>query len=342
VGGHATEVVGLYGDPDSTWGIALDLGLEVPADADLVGRRAELLAADHPHLGPAPVLQVVDEAARSAAVHDAAAAAYPPGGPMVRLVLSADGRSLLVAAHHGAVDGLGLLGVAREVLDLDLRSAARGIGRRPAPVGFVRSSVRRLGEALVSPPVRFRGAGEEGSAREDLTAHAVPAQRRGTSALAAAVLATHGRLHPEARGRAVLAVGASRRSDPRPTPDRQTAYLRLRAATDLPPVDVAALLADLPPEPDFPETSAGGVGPLITRAVRSRLGATATLSNLGQLEGALTSAAMYPALNGPRAVGVGLATAGETTTLTLRTRRRDFTADEHGLLVAALAEALLA
>jgi hypothetical protein len=257
-------------------------------------------------------------------------------------VLSADGRRLLVAAHHGAVDGLGLLGIARELLDRDLRSAARGIGDRRAPVGFLRSSVRRLGEALVSPPVRFRGAGERGSSREDLTAHALPAGRHGTSALAAAVLATHRRLHPEVRGHAVLAVGASRRTDPRPAPDRQTAYLRLRAATDLPAAEVAALLAAVPPEPDFPETSAGGVGPLVTRALRSRLGSTATLSNLGVLEGPLTSAAMYPALNGPRAVGVGLATAGDTTMLTLRTRRRDFTAAEHQHLVTALAEALLA
>jgi hypothetical protein len=139
----------------------------------------------------------------------------------------------------------------------------------------------------------------------------------------------------------VLAVGASRRIDPRPAPDRQTAYLRLRADADLPPDDVAALLTALPPEPDFPETSAGGIGPLVTRALRSRLGATATLSNLGLLEGPLTSAAMYPALNGPHAVGVGLATAGDTTTLTLRTRRRDLTAAEHERLLTALAGELL-
>ena len=76
------------------------------------------------------------------------------------------------------------------------------------------------------------------------------------------------------------------------------------------------------PEPDFPETSARGIGPWVTHLLRGRLGATALLSNLGVLEApGLGSVAMFPATSGPRAVAVGLATAGGTTTLSLRTRR---------------------
>ena len=50
---EAHEVVGLYGDPDTSWGIAVDLGVR-----DLVaGQAAERLAAlcsAHEHLGRSP------------------------------------------------------------------------------------------------------------------------------------------------------------------------------------------------------------------------------------------------------------------------------------------------
>ncbi|GAA4697652.1 hypothetical protein [Nocardioides nanhaiensis] len=338
MGADATEVVGLYGDPDATWSIAVDLGLLAAVRPEDLEERAAAMVAAHLHLGPTPEVLVSDvEDERQAAVVQA----YRPGDPLVRLVLAPDGRRLLVAAHHGAVDGLGLLGVARTVLDLDLRCGARGIGDRSSPTGFLLSSVRRVGEALLAPPLRFGGDGSPAEVGEHVTARELPPTRRGTAALATSVLAAHRRLHPGARGRAVLAVGASRRTDPRPRPDRQTAYLRLRLPPGTPGEQVAAALATVPPEPDFPETSAGGLGPLATRALRGRLGATATLSNLGSVEGQLRSVAMYPALNGPRAVGVGLASTALTMTLTLRTRRSDLDRAGHDRLLALIVDELL-
>ena len=96
------------------------------------------------------------------------------------------------------------------------------------------------------------------------------------------------------------------------------------------------------PEPDFPATSVRGVGPRVAHLLRRRLGATALLSNLGRIDGPVDSVAMFPACSGPRAVAVGLASTPTSTTLSLRTRRADFTADEHAGLLADLADRFFA
>ena len=141
--------------------------------------------------------------------------------------------------------------------------------------------------------------------------------------------------HPGPRGVAA----PSRRA----AANRQTGYLRVPLAPGAPEQEVRALLADLHPEPDFPETRAGGVGPLVTRLLRNRLGDTATLSNLGILHGeGLRHAGIFPALSGPQAVGVGVVSTAQTTTLTLRTRRAEFTEEQHRELLRLIVEELAA
>ncbi len=138
-------------------------------------------------------------------------------------------------------------------------------------------------------------------------------------------------------------MGASRRAEEELTPDRQTAYLRVRATRSATVPDLRARIAAAEPEPDFPETSARGIGPWVTHLLRGRLGATALLSNLGVLEApGLRSVAMFPATSGPRAVAVGLATAGGTTTLSLRTRRADFAPADSARLLADIVDAYAA
>ena len=344
-GSDAHEVVGLYGDPDSTWGIAAELALDAPLAVGDLRHRAAALTVAHPWLGERAEVVAGDDDADWARVRtDLAARAYPPGAPLVRLAVDRDRRRLLIAAHHGAVDGLGLLGIAAAVLDRDVRTHARGLGSAPARHGFLASSARRFGEALLAPPARVPGAGEPGEVTEDLTRVDRPreaAPRVGTSTLAAAVvgaLASDGRT---GRRTVVLAVGASRRQGDRPDPDRQTAYLRLRVPPGAPAAEVARRLREQPPEPDFPATSARGLGPWVTGRLRQRLGSTATLSNLGRIEApGVLSVAMFPALNGPRAVGVGLASTSTSTVLSLRTRRRDLTRAEHDALLASIASRL--
>ena len=98
----------------------------------------------------------------------ALAAADYGSAALLRVAVCDDGRRLAVGAHHGAVDGLGLVAVAGAALGQPLLTRARGIGDRPARSGFLRSSLGRLGEALVDPPPRFAGQGEV-SPVEDLS-----------------------------------------------------------------------------------------------------------------------------------------------------------------------------
>ena len=331
-------MIGLYGDPDTSWGIAIDLGLPSSGprlEPGPVEERLAALCAAHPHLGAAPEVELVDQGAWSASRAALAAADYGSAA-LLRVAVCDDGRRLAVGAHHGAVDGLGLVAAAAAALGQPLLTRARGIGDRPARSGFVRSSLGRLGEALVDPPPRFAGQGDH-SPVEDLSELTRPLLDRGTAHLAAAAARVFGdRGHV---GRPLLVIGASRRSGSLPVADRQTAYLRLRVPADTDVDHVRRALAAVDPEPDFPATSVRGVGPRVAHLLRRRLGATALLSNLGLIDGPLDSIAMFPACSGPRAVAVGLASTRSTTTLSLRTRRTDFTADEHAGLLADLASA---
>ncbi|WP_137292172.1 hypothetical protein [Nocardioides dongxiaopingii] len=335
---EAREVVGMYGDPDTTWGICVELRLADAQDTVAMAGRVADLCDREPHLGTPPAVVRHDEDGWPDARRDVASAPYGATSPLLRLALSDDGTRLLVGAHHGVVDGLGLLSIAGAASGRELRTRARGIGDRAAPHGFVVSSLRRLGEALADPPARFTGSGEPGSVSEDLTAITRPRVDRGTAHLARAVLA----LHEDAgrsRRRPVVVIGASRRVVDLPEPDRQTAYLRLRVRPGTDRDALAPVIAGLRPEPDFPETSAGGAAPLAVRLLRNRLGATAMLSNLGLVEGdGVVSLAMYPASSGPRSVAVGLASSSATTTVSVRTRRHEFDEAEHAWLVAGVVE----
>jgi hypothetical protein len=330
---EAHEVVGLYGDPDSSWGIAVDLGVRDP-DPDQATERLARLCAVHAHLGAAPTVEVVRVEDWSTRRAELATVGYGAGA-LLRVAIRQDGRRLAVGAHHGAVDGLGLVAVAGAALGEPLQSSARGIGDRRSPTGFLRSSLRRLAEAVVDPPPRFRGRGEPGS-REDLSEVRRPHVSRGTAHLAVAAAAVFGdRGH---RGVPLIVVGASRRLGTLPVADRQTAYVRLRVPVGATPTEVRRSLVTADPEPDFPTTSAGGIGPRVTHLLRHRLGATAVLSNLGRIDGPIDSIAMFPACSGPRAVAIGLGSTASSTTLSLRTRRSEFGEDEHAHLLTDLAD----
>jgi hypothetical protein len=334
---QAHEVVGLYGDPDTSWGIAVDLGVR-EIDPDDVGSRLAGMCADHEHLGMVPTVEVVPQAQWRARRADLAAARYEAGA-LLRVAVRLDGRRLFVGAHHGAVDGLGLVAVAGVAMGHELTTLARGVGERRAASGFVRSSLGRLREALVDPPPRFAGQGGAGlteGGAEDLSERTRPLADRGTAHLAVAAADVFGRRGHE--GLPLLVVGASRRASTLPEPDRQTAYLRIRVPVGAAPGEVRRALAAAAPEPDFPATSARGLGPWVTHLVRRRLGATALLSNLGRVDGPVESVAMFPACSGPRAVAIGLASTQSCSTLSLRTRRAEFSADEHARLLDELAD----
>ncbi|GHG26743.1 MULTISPECIES: hypothetical protein [Amycolatopsis] len=328
---HAHRVVGLYGDPTVSWSILLEaeLGAAAPEPEKL---RARLAAAiqQYPHLGSLPE---VERCGDLTAVRDRfASAPYERGAPLVRV--AAGERVLLVAAHHGALDGLGLLSLLGILLDVPVSSAARGIGARTGGKPFAISALQRLAEALFAPPGRITpDRGREAAGDVFVAVHEPRLRLGAVGFVAAAAHATErwNRAHGARTTRVVAALGASRRPGAAPEPVHDSAFFRLRLGRG---ADVAAVLAAQPPEPDFPARSSR-VARLGTRLLASRLGSTFLVSNLGVVSTGDTvrSLAFYPAASGRSGVAFGAATTGGTTTVTVRARRRDFDAAAAGRLL---------
>jgi hypothetical protein len=124
-----------------------------------------------------------------------------------------------------------------------------------------------------------------------------------------------------------------------PSPDRDTAYVRLPAGQVASTDDARALIATTPPEPAFPVTDGRGLGPRDTRLLSHRLGATVLVSNLGRIDSdGVTGIRFWPVPTGPAGVAVGLASTPVSTTLTLRARRGWFTASAAEQLADLAAE----
>ncbi len=252
-----------------------------------------------------------------------ASAPYERGAPLIRVAVGE--RALLVAAHHGALDGLGLLALLGILLDVPVSSAARGIGARVGGKPFALSALQRVAEALFAPPGRIAPDRGPAAAGDVFAACHEPSLRLGAAGfVAAAARATErwNRAHGTRTARVVAALGASRRPGAAPEPVHDSAFFRLRLRRG---ADVAAVLAVQPPEPDFPARSSR-LARLGTRLLASRLGSTFLVSNLGVVSTGdrVRALAFYPAASGRSGVAFGVATTGGRTTITVRARRKDF------------------
>ncbi len=252
-----------------------------------------------------------------------ASAPYERGAPLIRV--AAGGPVLLIAAHHGALDGLGLLSLLGILLDVPVSSGARGIGERTGGKPFALSALQRLAEALFAPPGRITPHGGFAAAGDVFAAADEPCLRLGAAGfVAAAAHATErwNRAHGARTARVVAALGASRRPGAAPEPVHDSAFFRLRLRRG---ADVAAVLAAQPPEPDFPARSSR-LARLGTRLLAGRLGSTFLVSNLGVVSAGekVRTLAFHPAASGRSGVAFGVATTGGRTTVTVRARRKDF------------------
>jgi hypothetical protein len=337
---HAHRVVGLYGDPTVSWSILLEAELGVPAP-EPEKLRARLAAAvqQHPHLGAVPEIERTTDLA---ATRDRfASAPYERAAPLLRVAVRADGPTLLVAAHHGALDGLGLLSLLGVLLDVPVSSGATGIGERAGGKPFLVSALQRLAEALFAPPGRILPDRAAPAAGDVFAVRHEPRLRLGAAGfVAAAARATErwNRAHGARTARVVAALGASWRSGAAPEPVHDSAFFRLRLSSG---ADVAAVLANQAPEPDFPARSSR-LARLGTRLLASRLGSTFLVSNLGVVSTGDTvrTLAFHPAASGRSGVAFGAATTGATTTVTIRARRRDFDAAAAGRLLDEFRDAV--
>lgn len=335
---HAHRVVGLYGDPTVSWSILLEAELAAaPPEPEKLRARLAAAIQQYPHLGVLPEIEVT---ADLPAVRDRfASLPYERTAPLVRVAVGES--TLLVAAHHGALDGLGLLSLLGILLDVPVSSAARGIGERPGGRSFAVSALQRLAEALFLPPGRITPERGEAAAGDVFAVRREPRLRLGAAGfVTAAVRATErwNRAHGARTARVVAAVGASRRSGAAPEPVHDSAFFRLRLHRG---ADAAAVLAAQAPEPDFPARSSK-LARLGTRLLASRLGSTFLVSNLGVVSTGDTvrSLAFYPAASGRSGVAFGAATTGETTTVTVRARRKDFDAPAAARLLGEFRDAV--
>lgn len=332
---QARMVVGLYGDPAVTWSVLLRLRLRTPLDPARVSVGIEAVHAAHPHLGPPPVLGRYDAQERGAVLSRAADDSFGDRGPLVRVALDHVGSEIVVAVHHGCVDGLGLLGYTAAITGVDLPSSARGVPPAAEPQDFLRGSARRLREAFLHPPVRVASSGRTPDVGDVLLSREVAGGKVSTAELLLASVRTvraWNAVHRARQRPVVVALGLSRRrGTPTPPPDRDSAYARLAADGVESLAHARRLLAQTRPEPAFPVTRAAGFGPIVTRVLGSRLGSSLLVSNLGLVgQRDVESAEFWPVPTGPAGVCVGLASSPARTTLTVRVRRAWFRTDEAG------------
>lgn len=338
---RARATVGLYGDPTVPWSIVLQADLSEPIEAGTLHARLAALSARYPHLGGAP--SVVATGRPDEVRDDFAGRPYDGREPLVRAALVGSPPVLLLAGHHGAVDGLGLLALLGAAVDQPVRTNVVGMRDRVIAPSFALAAARRVGEAVFAPPTRVRAvppAGPDGGG-EVLVAERLPRLHAGTAAVTAGAVAVVQDWNEGRPGRVVAAIGASRRDGDDLTPEHRAAYLRLRLPPGADRALVRTMLENQVLEPDFPP-SRNVVVRLGARVLARRLGATFLVSNLGAVEigGPVASLAFYPQPSGPSGVAVGVVSTAAATALTVRARRRDFTATAAADLLARLVAAL--
>src|SRR5438445_2533995 len=127
---RARRVVGLYGDPTVTWSVLLRARLIDHVPEAAVFERLSRHARGFPQLGGAPAVVSTSDMTATAALF--ATRPYADGESLVRVAVGATEPELVLAAHHGAVDGLGLLGLLGVALDTEVSRNATGLGTRAA------------------------------------------------------------------------------------------------------------------------------------------------------------------------------------------------------------------
>lgn len=329
---RAGRSLALFGHPEERWSIVLHARLANPLDGAAVAPRLQAGLSSRPELGPRPSIDVVSAAELAPALAAAAGAAYQVGGPALRVALIAEpDPGVVLAAHHGVLDGLGLLALLGLVLGGPVVSGARGLTpQAQSGGGFGTFAARRVAEALFWPPTRIAGPAPSSAATGELLAgRSVPAFGGGAAALTAAAVRTvmlWNHEHGATAERVAVAIGASQRSGSAPTLEHRAAWLRIRVA-DGEEETVSMALGQAPALPVAPPTRRlAGVGRLAAALLSRRLGSTLLMSNLGAVTGPpeLREIAFYPVTHGHRAVALGAATVSGRSTLTLRAEARDF------------------
>jgi len=237
------------------------------------------------------------------------------------------GRDLVVSAHHSAVDGLGLLHILEQLGLGPARSAARGVGDRPAGHGYAGTVARRLAEAAFRRPASIPPLRAGAPATGDTMAEAEISGSVRTSeivhAASRAVAALGGRRH------VAIAVGATRAVAGDALEDR-SALLRLRDVERLDLAGIERALREAPVERP-PVSGSGAVDRAAAAGMRvlgRRLGSTLLVSHLGEVTApAVDRIAFHPVTAGGTGIALGAVGHCGRTVVTLRARASDWDAD---------------
>jgi len=326
----ATGPARRHPDTRTTWIIVMLARLEAPAPpADLLAERLAAQRQAFPLLGarlrrswwlpgPPPGVTVVPdgEPLAVAPLHRFDLACEAP----LRVVAPADGRWLLLCAHHFAFDGLGLVALVRGLLG-DRRGGRAG----PVPDYTTATDAPRrpLGEALGRLARPARPVAPSPGARHDDTFCSARVETAGpgfTARLAGAAaraVVAHNAAHRTPADRLGLSVAVGgvdghaatyRRVDVRAAGDASAAVTKALADPAVP-----AELGGLPP------------GAFLLRPLLARLSDTLLVSNLGRLHlPGVAALEFFPVARGRSAVALGAAgLAGGSTTLSLRAGHLD-------------------
>jgi hypothetical protein len=327
------------GHPRQSWSVVLEAGLDWSPSAATLSDR--LYRGWTNGLGAFPAPQELAQEDEVGPTRQRFADTGYSGAPsLVRIARSPT--TLLVAAHHSVLDGIGLLALLAILLDGPVHSGIRGIPTQ-APRGerLLRSARSRLRQAVATPSAHLpTHQGSPGSG-DHLLARRISRLEGGTATIVAAVSAAFADASPPAgSNRVVAAVAMSRREGHLPTLEDQSAYVRL-AVLGQTAGEVRDAMAAAKPEPaprDVPLVASALLwmaGPLAKRQAPTFL-----VSNLGRLEGppGLRTASFWPAPPGRRSFAVGAATVGAESVLTLRTPRSAMDPRGAGRLLMRIAE----
>lgn len=260
------------------------------------------------------------------------------------VTLGLAGPTVVVSAHHAAVDGLGLLRVLSEVTGRPVASRVRGVADRPLRGGPTGAAVRRLAEAALRPPAAIARPPRAGGGGDVFAELSVPGAVRTADLVHAGVrgVLAHNRAAGRRTRRVAVAVGAGR---PGPDDERiadRSALLRLTGLERRGRDEIAELLATAPLEPAPVARSAAGARATAwgLRVLSRRLGSTLLVSHLGEVSAAAaTGLAFHPVTAGGSGVSLGAVTLRGRTTLTLRARAAQWDRPGlHGLLELVAAE----
>jgi hypothetical protein len=348
--GEAVRLAGqrmaLMAGPRASWSIVLEARLAGGIDPDAVRSRLDQAAVDDSRLGPPPAVAHLDLSALEDRRLAFANERYPEGASVLRCAVApGPPATLLLAAHHGAIDGLGLIGLLGVATAGRAVSSARGVGAAPPRGSITAWAAVRAVRSLASPPPRVAPA-HRGAADGDhvLARAAAPGLSGGTARLTSAALraiASWNRQRGEPAFPAVVAVGASHRGGDAITLDNQAAWLRvtLDSGDD---GSTAARLAAAEPQPVAPPWRGPRLAGAAMALVAGRMGSTLLVSNLGAVSGidGLESLAFWPVAYGRSGVAIGAASVDGQTTVTVRAPARGFTAGDARQLVEGVAAQL--